>query len=261
MEYQHILFGVDASGVALIIVNRPEKLNALSAEVLTELEDAFDCVAREAGIRAAILTGAGDKAFVAGADIRELAGHSALEAREFALRGQRVFRKIETLPKPSVAAINGYALGGGLELAMACSVRFASDNAMLGLPEVKLGTAPGYGGTQRLPRLVGRGRALEMLLSGEPVTAAEAYRIGLVNAVTAVLELPGYSREWLDKVLANGPVALGLAIEAVDTGLECGLAEGLRFEAAAFGMCAATEDRREGMQAFLEKRLPNFAGR
>lgn len=261
MEYQHILFDVDASGVALIVVNRPEKLNALSVAVLAELEGSFDRVAREGGIRAAILTGAGDRAFVAGADIPELAAQSAHEAWEFALRGQRVFRKLETMRKPSVAAVNGYALGAGLELAMACTVRFASDNAMLGLPEVRLGTTPGYGGTQRLPRLVGRGRALELLLSGEPIPAAEALRIGLVNAVTSVLELPGLCRRWLDKVLGNGPVAVGLALEAVDTGLESGFVEGLRFEAAAYGMCAATEDRREGVRAFLEKRRPTFAGK
>jgi enoyl-CoA hydratase len=236
MEYQHILFDVDASGVALIVVNRPEKLNALSVAVLVGLEAIFDRVAREEGIRAAILTGAGDRAFVAGADIPELAGQSAHEAWEF-------------------------ALGAGLELAMACTVRFASDNATLGLPEVRLGTTPGYGGTQRLPRLVGRGRALELLLSGQPIPAAEAVRIGLVNAVTSALELPGLCRAWLDKVLANGPVAVGLALEAVDTGLESGFVEGLRFEAAAYGMCAATEDRREGVRAFLEKRRPAFAGK
>ena len=261
MGYQHILFDVDASGVALIVIIRPEKLNALSAAVLAELDDAFGRAAREAGIRAAILTGAGDTAFVAGADIREVAGHSALKAREFSLRGQRVFRKLETMRKPTVAAINGYALGAGLELAMACSVRFASGNAMLGQPEVTLGTTPGCGATQRLPRLVGRGRALEMLLSGEPVTAAEAFRIGLVNAVTTVMELPGYCREWLGKVLANGPLALGLTLEAVDAGEVCGLSQGLRFEAAAYGTCAATEDRRECMRAFLEHRRPTFAGK
>jgi enoyl-CoA hydratase len=261
MAFQHILFDVDASGVALIAVNRPEKLNALSVALIAELDEAFNRVAREAGIRAAILTGAGEKAFVAGADIKELAALSALEAREFSLRGQRVFRKIETLSKPSVAAVNGFALGGGLELAMACSVRFASDNARLGQPEVKLGMIPGYGGTQRLPRLVGRGRALELLLSGEPIGAAEALRIGLVNAVTTLEELPGYSRAWLAKVLANGPAALGFVLEAVDTGLQGGLAEGLRFEAAAFGVCAATEDCREGTRAFLEKRRPTFAGK
>ena len=261
MEYQHILFDVDASGVAAIAINRPEKLNALSGAVIAELDEAFDYLAREERVRAAILTGAGEKAFVAGADIQELAALSALEAREFSLRGQRVFRKLETLPKPSVAAINGFALGGGLELAMACTVRFASENAKLGQPEVKLGLTPGYGGSQRLPRLVGRGRALELLLSGEPITAAEACRIGLVNAVTTPEELPGYCRAWLAKVLANGPVALGLVLEAVDAGLQCGLAEGLRFEAAAFGVCAATEDRREGTRAFLEKRRPAFVGK
>ncbi len=261
MAFQHILFDVDASGVALITVNRPEKLNALSVAVIAELDEAFNSVAREPGIRAAILTGAGEKAFVAGADISELAALSALEAREFSLRGQRVFRKIETLSKPTVAAVNGFALGGGLELAMACSVRFASDNARLGQPEVKLGIIPGYGGTQRLPRLVGRGRALELLLSGEPIGAAEAHRIGLVNAVATLAELPGYSRAWLAKVLANGPAAVGFVLEAVDAGLQGGLAEGLRFEAAAFGVCAATEDRREGTRAFLEKRRPAFAGK
>jgi enoyl-CoA hydratase len=198
---------------------------------------------------------------VAGADIRELAAASPLEAREFALRGQRVFRKLETSSKPSVAAINGFAMGGGLELAMACTVRFASENAKLGQPEVKLGILPGYGGSQRLPRLVGRGRALELLLSGDPITAAEAFRIGLVNAVTPQAELLEYSRAWLAKVLANGPIAIGMVLEAVDTGLDCGLAAGLRFEAAAFGVCAATEDLREGTRAFLEKRRPVFAGK
>jgi enoyl-CoA hydratase len=261
MALQHILFDVDASGVALIAINRPEKLNALSVAVLAELDEAFGYVAREERIRAAILTGAGEKAFVAGADITEVATLSALEARKFALRGQRVFRKIETLSKPTVAAINGFALGGGLELAMSCCVRFASDNARLGQPEVKLGLIPGYGGTQRLPRLVGRGRALELLLSGEPITAAEALRIGLVNAVTTPAELTGFSRAWLAKVLANGPAALSLVLEAVDTGLQCGFSEGLRFEAAAFGVCAATEDRREGTRAFLEKRRPAFTGK
>jgi enoyl-CoA hydratase len=261
MPFQHILFEVDASGIALVAINRPEKLNALSGAVVAELDEAFEKIAHENEIRALILTGAGDKAFVAGADIRELASLSALEAREYASRGQRVFRKLETMRKPSVAAVNGFALGGGLELAMVCTVRFASDNAKLGQPEVKLGLIPGYGGSQRLPRLVGRGRALELLLSGEPVTAEEAYRIGLVNAVTTEEELIHFSRAWLAKVLANGPAAVGLVLQAVDTGLDCGLSEGLRFEAAAFGLSAATEDYREGTRAFLEKRRPAFAGK
>jgi enoyl-CoA hydratase len=242
-------------------VNRPEKRNALSGALVAELRDAFERVGREASLRAAILTGSGQKAFVAGADIMELASLSAVEAREYALRGQQAFRILETLPKPTVAAVNGFALGGGLELAMSCSVRFASENAKLGQPEVKLGILPGYGGTQRLPRLVGRGRALEMLLSGEPVTAAEAHRIGLVNAVVPQPELLSYSRSWLNKVLANAPLALGLVLESVDVGLDMGLDAGLRFEAAAFGVSAATEDRREGTRAFLEKRSPAFAGK
>jgi enoyl-CoA hydratase len=259
--YSHILFEADDSGIAQITVNRPDKLNALSSAVIAELHDAFERIANSAAIRAAIVTGAGEKAFVAGADINELAVFSAFEFREHAIRGQRTFRVLETCGKPTVAAVNGFALGGGLELAMACTVRFASENAKLGQPEVKLGIIPGYGGTQRLPRLVGRGRALELLLSGEPIVAAEAHRIGLVNAVVPQPELLAYSRAWLAKVLANGPLAIGLVMEAVDVGLDAGLDAGIRFEAAAFGVSAATEDRREGTRAFLEKRKPAFAGK
>jgi enoyl-CoA hydratase len=261
MTFDHILFDADANGIAVVTVNRPDKLNALSGAVIGELSSAFELVRTESSIRATILTGAGGKAFVAGADIQELAALSALEARAFARRGQEVFRMLETMGKPSVAAVNGYALGGGLELAMACTVRFAAENARLGQPEVKLGFIPGYGGTQRLPRLVGRGRALEMLLSAEPVTAAEAHRIGLVNAVVPPAELLDFSRSWLAKVLANAPVALGLVMDAVDVGLDSGLDAGLRFEAAAFGASAGTEDGREGTRAFLEKRKPAFAGK
>jgi enoyl-CoA hydratase len=261
MPFQHILFDRDASGVALITVNRPDKLNALSSAVIADLDQAAGEIASDAGIRAAIITGAGAKAFVAGADINELAALTPAEARAYALRGQQVFRKIETLGKPVVAAVNGFALGGGLELAMACTVRFASDNAKMGQPEVKLGIIPGYGGTQRLPRLVGRGRALELLLSGETMAAEEAHRIGLVNAVVPQAELLNHCRAWLDKVLANAPLALALVQEAVDVGLSSGLEEGLRFEAAAFGVSAATEDRREGTRAFLEKRRAVFAGK
>lgn len=261
MPYSHILFQVEESGIAVLTVNRPEKLNALSSAVMGELADAFGRVSGDAAIRALIVTGAGEKAFVAGADIGELAALSAYETRAFGLRGQMVFRQLETCGKPSVAAVNGFALGGGLELAMACSVRFASENAKLGQPEVKLGIIPGYGGTQRLPRLVGRGRALELLLAGDPIPAAEAYRIGLVNGVTPQAELLNHCRAWLGKVLANGPLALGLVMDAVDTGLACGMEEGLRFEAAAFGVSAATEDRKEGTRAFLEKRRAAFTGK
>jgi enoyl-CoA hydratase len=261
MPYSDILFQVEESGIALLTVNRPEKLNALSGAVIAELADAFSRVASDPAIRAAILTGAGEKSFVAGADIRELAELSPYETRAFALRGQAAFRKLETCGKPSVAAVNGFALGGGLELAMACTVRFASENARLGQPEVKLGIIPGYGGTQRLPRLVGRGRALELMLAGDPIPAAEAYRIGLVNTVVPQAELLDYCRGWLGKVLANGPLALGLVMDAVDTGLYGGIEEGLRFEAAAFGMSAATQDSREGTRAFLEKRRAAFTGK
>lgn len=261
MPYRCLLFETDDAGIALVTVNRPEKRNALSAEVVAELHDAFERVGAEAGIRAAIVTGAGEKAFVAGADIQELATLSPVEARAYSLRGQAAFRKLETLGKPSVAAVNGYALGGGLELAMACTVRFASDNAQFGQPEVKLGIIPGFGGTGRLPRLVGRGRALELLLSGDPIAAAEAHRIGLVGAVVPQAELLSYSRAWLAKALANAPLALGLVMEAVDVGLDTGLEAGLRFEAAAFALCAATGDGREGTRAFLEKRRPVFAGK
>jgi enoyl-CoA hydratase len=261
MPYSHILFDVSGTGIALITIHRPEKLNALSGEVMGELADTFARLSGDAAIRAAIVTGAGEKAFVAGADIAELAALTPSEARAFALRGQSVLRMLETCGKPSVAAVNGFALGGGLELAMACTVRFAGENAKLGQPEVKLGVIPGYGGTQRLPRLVGRGRALELLLAGDPIPAAEAYRIGLVNAVVPQAELLDYSRAWLAKVLANGPLALGFAMDAVDAGLSGGLDEGFRFEAAAFGISAATEDRQEGTRAFLEKRRAAFTGK
>jgi enoyl-CoA hydratase len=262
VPYSHILVQMEERGIARITLNRPEKLNALSAALIGELGEAFAQVAQDREIRAAILTGAGEKAFAAGADISELEALPAIEMRATALRGQAVFRLIEACcGKPVVAAVNGFALGGGLELAMACTVRFAGENAKLGQPEVKLGLTPGYGGTQRLPHLVGRGRAMELLLSGEAIPAAEAYRIGLVNAVVPSAELLDYSRAWLGKVLDNAPLAVALTMEAVDVGLGCGLDEGLRFEAAAFGLSAATEDRREGTRAFIEKRRAAFEGK
>lgn len=260
MSYQHLV--VEAQdGIAQITINRPEKLNALNARIMAELDEAFAQAEADPALRALILTGAGEKAFVAGADIRELAEMTPLEAQEMSLRGQRIFRRLETMRKPSLAAINGYALGGGLELALSCTLRVAAENARLGLPEVRLGILPGYGGTQRLPRLVGRGRALEMLLTGEPIDAAEALRIGLVNHVVPQAELLGFSQALLRKVLENAPVAAGLILDAVGLGLSSGLEEGLRFEAAAFALAAATEDRREGARAFLEKRKPAFQGK
>ena len=259
--FDHILFAVDDAGIALITINRPEKRNALSQAVLAELEIAFDRVAGDAAIRAAIVTGAGDAAFVAGADIAEMAALPAAEMCRYLCDGQRVLRRLETAGKPSVAAVNGVALGGGLELAMAATVRWASDNARFGQPEVKLGVIPGFGGTQRLPRLVGRGRALQMLLSGEPIDAAEAWRIGLVNAVVPRAELLGCAHDWLGKVLRNGPLAIRLAMEAVDRGFDGGLEDGLRMEAALIETSAASVDRSEGTRAFLEKRAPEFTGK
>jgi enoyl-CoA hydratase len=261
MSYSHILFEKAADGIGTIAINRPEKRNALSAAVVAELDDAFARVQREKEVRALIVTGAGEKAFIAGADIQELAQMQPAEAREMSLAGQRVLRRLETMGKPSVAAINGFALGGGLELAMACTVRIAAEGARMGQPEVRLGLIPGYGGTQRLPRLVGRGRALELLLAGEAIDAAEALRIGLVNAVAPAAELLERSRKWLLRVLANAPLAVALAMEAVDVGVGLALEDGLRLEAGLFGLSFATADRAEGTAAFLAKRQPRFEGR
>jgi enoyl-CoA hydratase len=261
MSFQFLSFEPDADGLALVTINRPEKLNALNQTVISELGEAFRMVREDASVKALILTGAGEKAFVAGADIGELASVDAVQAERLSRRGQEIFRLLETLRKPSVAAINGYALGGGLELAMCCTIRIASHNAKLGQPEVKLGIVPGYGATQRLPRLIGRGRALELLLSGEPIDAAEAYRIGLVNALTSPEELIATAKQWARKVIANGPLAVALTMESVDTGLDVGLQAGLRFEAMAFGLAASSEDRREGTAAFLEKRKAVFTGK
>ncbi len=261
MSYNLITFEASEDGVALVTVNRPEKLNALNAAVMGELEDAFRRAATDAAVRGLILTGAGDKAFIAGADISEIPVGNAIAARDMSLRGQAILRRLERMGKPSIAAINGYALGGGLELALCCTMRVATKSAKLALPEIKLGIMPGYGGTQRLPRLVGRGHALEMLLTGGVVEGAEAHRIGLVNHIVLQTELLDFSRGLLGRIFENAPLAAASIIEAVDTGLNAGLAEGLRFEAAVFGTLAATEDAAEGTSAFLEKRKPEFKGK
>jgi enoyl-CoA hydratase len=261
MSFRHILFERDVGGVVVVVVNRAEKRNALNRAVLGELDEAVGQWEADPSLRAMILTGAGEKAFVAGADIAELASLTPAESEQYALRGQRILRRIETASKPSIAAINGYALGGGLELALACTMRVASAKAKLGLPEVRLGTIPGFGGTQRLPRLVGRARALELMLAGEPAGAAEALRIGLVDRVVDETELMDTARSLAARLLSGGPLAVGWAMRAVDLGLNTGIEEGLRYEAAAFGLSAASEDRREGMQAFLEKRAPLFTGK
>lgn len=260
MPFSHIQFEA-LDGIAQLTITRPEKRNSLNRQTLVELREALAEAAQNKSIKAVIVTGAGDKAFAAGADIKELAGTDAISAEELSRFGQETFRTLETMRKPSVAAINGVALGGGLELAMCCTVRFAAPEALLGQPEVKLGTLPGYGATQRLPQLIGRGRALEMLLSAEPVTAAEAFRLGLVNRVVPAGELLSASRAWLVTCLANGPYAVGLTMEAVDAGFSCGLEAGLRYESAAFGLIASTQERGEGVTAFLEKRSPQFSGR
>jgi enoyl-CoA hydratase len=247
--------------IAYVTVNRPKVLNALNARTLRELRAVFEEARQDEAVRGVILTGAGGKSFVAGADITELAKVTAVEAAEMTSNGQAVTNLIETLGKPVIAAVNGFALGGGCELAMACSIRLATESARFGQPEVKLGVIPGYGGTQRLPRLVGRGRALQLILSGGVIDAHEAYRIGLVNEVVPVDGVIARAEAILQQIFANAPLAVKFAIEAVDKGLEASQAEGLVIESSFFAICAATEDKSEGTSAFLEKRAPKFAGR
>ncbi|MEX1311512.1 MAG: enoyl-CoA hydratase-related protein [Candidatus Sulfomarinibacteraceae bacterium] len=246
------------AGIRRITVNRPEKLNALNVATVAELAEAVAAIDADQTVDAVVITGAGEKAFVAGADISELATLGPMEAKEFALRGQMVFRAVERLTKPVVAAVNGFALGGGCELAMACHIRVASSNAVFGQPEVKLGLIPGYGGTQRLPRLVGKGRAMELLLTGRNVAADEAERIGLVNKVCRPDELDGVVTDLLRAILANGPLAVGSCIEAVNSGLEMGLDDACLLEATLFGVGASSDQMREGTTAFLERRKPVF---
>lgn len=259
MEFENLSLA-HRDGIATLTVDRPKKLNALNRETLDELERAVDALARDDAVRAVVVTGAGDKAFVAGADIKELAEESASTGHLAARRGQEVFRKVETLGKPVVAAINGFALGGGLELALACHLRVASETAKLGLPEVTLGIIPGYGGTQRLARLIGRGRALELILTGRHIDAREAYRIGLVNRVVPAGELTSEADGLLRTIIANAPVALRHALVAVDQGLDVAQEQGMVLESTLFGILFGTDDLREGMAAFLDKRKPEFKG-
>jgi len=257
MNYKNLLIE-DRKGVRWITLNRPDKLNALNRATVAELDEAVAAAADDAAVHAVVLTGAGEKAFVAGADISELNTLGPVEAKEFALKGQAVFNRIERLRKPVVAAVNGFALGGGCELAMACHVRIASSNAIFGQPEVKLGLIPGYGGTQRLPRLVGKGRALELLLTGRNVGAEEAEKFGLVNAVCEPGELSEKVAGLLGKMLANGPLALSHCIEAVNFGLDMPFDDGCLLEATLFGVGAASDQMAEGTSAFLEKRKAVF---
>jgi len=260
MTYENILLEKKNS-IAYVTVNRPKVLNALNMATMEELRAAFSDIKSDAAIRVAILTGAGEKAFVAGADIGDLVKHDAVSGKEFAHKTLSVLDLIENLGKPVIACINGFALGGGCELAMACTMRLASENAKLGQPEVKLGIIPGNGGTQRLPRLVGKGLAMQIVLTGDMVTAQEAHRIGLVNEVTAAAELIPRAEAIAAKIIANAPLAVQYAMEAVNKGMEMTLAEGLFLEAALFGVCCATEDKAEGTKAFLEKRAAQFKGK
>lgn len=248
-------------GIGWITINRPEKLNAMNIETIGELGTAFREFGGDPEVRAVILTGAGEKAFVAGADISEFIHLDAEKGREYSRRGQELTATIENFPKPVIAAINGYALGGGTEFALACHVRIASENAKLGQPEVKLGIIPGYGGTQRLSRLVGKGKAMEMILSGRIVEAGEAREAGLVNKVVPPAELLSAAEAMAKEMIKNAPLALAYSIEAINQGLDRTLPEGLKLEAEIFGRCCATADFREGAKAFIEKRKPDFQGR
>ncbi len=260
MAYENLLYET-RDGLAFITINRPNVLNALNRKTMEELNDAAGEAIADSEVRVVILTGAGEKSFVAGADINELAEQSPVTGRDYGLFGQSVLNKIENAPKPFIAAINGFAFGGGCELAMACHIRIASERAKLGQPEVKLGLIPGYGGTQRLARLVGEGRAMQLNLTGEPISAEEAFRIGLVNEVVPPGDLMQEAEALANKIKANAPLAVRFAMEAIHHGLQGTLDEGLYLEATLFSLCCTTEDMKEGTKAFLEKRAPNFQGK
>lgn len=260
MSYSTLLLDI-TDGLARLTVNRPDKLNALNGTVIGELGQAAAALESDPAVRAVILTGAGPKAFVAGADISELAGQNPLEGKARALRGQAVFRQFEGMGKPVIAAVNGFALGGGCELAMACHIRIASENAKFGQPEVKLGISPGYGGTVRLPRLIGRGRALELLLTGQMIDAQEAWRLGLVNRVLPADQLLPQTEALARSIMEQGPQAVRAVLELVDAGYEMAQADALLLEANLFGLLSATADMQEGTAAFLAKRPPRFEGR
>src|SRR6201996_659085 len=260
MNYENVILE-KKNAIAYVTVNRPKVLNALNMATMEELRAAFHDIKNDVAIRVVLLTGAGEKAFIAGADIAELAKNDAVAAKEYTHRGQNVLNLIENLGKPVIACINGFALGGGCEIAMACTMRLASENAKLGQPEVKLGIIPGYGGAQRVPRLVGTGLAMQILLSGEMISAQEAHRIGLVNEVVAADRLIPRAEEIAQKIIGMAPLAIQYCMEAVNQGMNMTLPEGLFLEATLFGLCCATEDKKEGTTAFLEKRAANFQGR
>ncbi len=260
MNYKNLIFK-KRKNFTTITINRPDKLNALNKETLSEIAQGFDEIENDDSIKGVLITGSGEKAFVAGADILEISTLDNISGTEFALEGQEVFNKIEQCSKPVIAVVNGFALGGGCELALACHIRYASENAKFGQPEVNLGIIPGFGGTQRLSRIVGKGHALELLMSGNMVDAQEAYRIGLVNKVIPQSELLSESEKLLQTILSKGPYAISMIIEAVNEGLDKKLDAALNHEANLFGQTCATEDMHEGTTAFLEKRKPDFTGK
>jgi enoyl-CoA hydratase len=247
-------------GVATVTLNRPKQLNALNQQLFRELDQVLDQVVKDPAVRVVVITGAGDRAFAAGADIREFEAMGPMQALEFSRNTQRVMRKLETLPKPTIAAVNGFALGGGCELMMACDIAYAADTAKMGQPEITLGIIPGAGGTQRLPRLVGKQKAKELALTGDMLTAGDAQQLGLVSKVVPAAELMGEVRKLCEKLLSKGAVALRMAKEAIELGSETDIAAGMEIEAKSWSVCFTTEDRAEGVKAFLEKRKPNFKG-
>jgi enoyl-CoA hydratase len=260
MNYSTLLYSVE-DGIATVTINRPDKLNAVNAAAKSELRDLFTSLRTDRSISVVIITGAGEKAFVAGTDIKELTELNGVSGKEFSAKGQEVFDLIEDLGKPVIAAVNGYALGGGCELALACHIRIASEKARFGQPEVTLGIIPGYGGTQRLARLIGRGRAMEMILTGAQMDAAEALRVGLVNKVVPLAELMPRARAMAGVIASFGQVAIRMALKAVNATQDVPLGAGQKLEASLFGACCDSEDFHEGTKAFLEKRKPDFKSR
>ena len=256
-----LLLTEDRGGIRTLTINRPDKLNALNSETLDALHQAFDAAAADDAVRVVVLTGSGAKAFVAGADISEMNGLTPVQGRDFSLRGQRMMRRVEKMPKPVIAAVNGFALGGGLELAMCCHLRIAADSAKVGQPEINLGLIPGFGGSQRLLRLAGRAATLELCLTGAPIDAARARELGIVNRVVPADQLMDETMKLAGQLANAAPLALRAMIDSVNIGGECGIEEGLEYESAQFGLVFSTDDMREGTSAFLDKRKPAFKGR
>ena len=260
MDYQNILCAVE-NGIATITINRPKALNALNLDTVTELKDAIEKIAVDKAVKVVVITGAGEKSFVAGADIKEMATKTPAEGREWGQFGQNVFTEIENMPQPVIAAINGFCLGGGCELSCACDIRYAAENAKFGQPEVGLGITPGFGGTQRLTRVVGRGQAKELIYTGGMIGAEEAKAIGLVNKVVPQEELMPTVLKLAGKIAKNAPVAVQLSKAALNRGINCDVVTGIAYEAEVFGLCFSTNDQKEGMAAFVEKRKPTFEGK